>query len=275
MADVDGSHISALLLRMFMMYYPQLIIAGMIYKAIPPLYAIPKGKKNIYFTENIDLVRHIQRIFSNTYEIADKSGKKLSPRDLTTLFMTNADYLYFMEIVANTYAIPFDLMEMILNHYVLNGDKFDYKKLDKDIRKTYRFMNENEIIGDTLKIQGSIDEKHMTFINERTLHDCRFILDIIHRNENLVYKVNGLNTTIGGIMKLYKKVEPNGIQRYKGLGEMDSEELSESTMLGDRTLIRYTFENAKEEIEIVRQYESNPKMILRHVGQVSREDLLD
>jgi DNA gyrase subunit B len=49
-ADVDGAHIAALLLRMFVMYYPFLIEAGMVYKAVPPLYSIKDGKKTKYFT---------------------------------------------------------------------------------------------------------------------------------------------------------------------------------------------------------------------------------
>ena len=44
--DIDGNHISALLLRMFVMYFPQMIEAGMVYKAIPPLYSIKVGNKN-------------------------------------------------------------------------------------------------------------------------------------------------------------------------------------------------------------------------------------
>ena len=50
-ADPDGNHISALLLRLFIMYFPQMIKAGMVYKAIPPLYSIKEGKKNRYFNE--------------------------------------------------------------------------------------------------------------------------------------------------------------------------------------------------------------------------------
>jgi hypothetical protein len=44
---------------------------------------------------------------------------------------------------------------------------------------------------------------------------------------------------------------------------------------GDRTLIRYTMESAKEEIEAIREYESDSKKILTLIHNVSREDLLD
>jgi hypothetical protein len=58
---------------------------------------------------------------------------------------------------------------------------------------------------------------------------------------------------------------------------MDSDELAESTLYpgSDRTLVRYNLEDIKEEIEAVREYESNPKKILGLVGNVTRDDLID
>ena len=58
---------------------------------------------------------------------------------------------------------------------------------------------------------------------------------------------------------------------------MDSDELAESTLYpgSDRTLVRYTLQDAKEEIEAIREYESDSKKILSLVGNVSRDDLLD
>ena len=58
---------------------------------------------------------------------------------------------------------------------------------------------------------------------------------------------------------------------------MDKEELAESALhpAMDRTLIRYTMDDAKEAINIIREYESNTKKILELVGVVTRDDLLD
>lgn len=272
-----GAHIASLLIRIMVMYYPQLIAAGMVYKAIPPLYSIPKGKKKMYFAENIDMIHYVQKAFQSQYTVEYMNGNKVSPKDLTVFFLKNADYLYHLENVASTYAIPLDLLEMVLYHYIENKNKFNFKNLDKDIRKKYRFMTENQKIGDTIKIQGSIAEKHIFFINDKFINECRFILHLIRENETINYKLNGLKCTIGDIMSAYATVEPKGVQRYKGLGEMDADELAESTLYpgSDRTLIRYTLEDASNEIETIRRYESNPKLILNHVGNVTRDDLLD
>jgi DNA gyrase/topoisomerase IV subunit B len=57
---------------------------------------------------------------------------------------------------------------------------------------------------------------------------------------------------------------------------MDADQLAESTMNPEnRTLIRYTLDDAKEEIETIRKFESNRSKLLDHVGTVKRSDLLD
>ena len=66
------------------------------------------------------------------------------------------------------------------------------------------------------------------------------------------------------------------VQRYKGLGEMDANELAESTLLPEqRTLIQYTLESAKDEIEQIRYYESNKDRFLELITNVTRNDLVE
>ena len=78
-------------------------------------------------------------------------------------------------------------------------------------------------------------------------------------------------------MKKFDQSTPTGIQRYKGLGEMADYQIAESTLRpdADRTLIRYTLEDAKAEIEAIREYESDRSKLLEFVGTVKRSDLLD
>ena len=80
-------------------------------------------------------------------------NNKLTPREITSFFLRNADYLHYLEDDnAKMYAIPPDLLELILIHYLENGKKFVFKKLNKEITKRYRFMNECEVIGDSIQI---------------------------------------------------------------------------------------------------------------------------
>ena len=76
------------------------------------------------------------------------------------------------------------------------------------------------------------------------------------------------------------KVEdiPEGVgkvTRFKGLGEMNADQLAESTMSPDtRTLIQYSVNDINESIKIIRQYDSNKKMILQKIGDIDRSELI-
>lgn len=274
-ADVDGAHISALLLRLFLMYFPQLIQAGMVYKAIPPLYSIKEGKKNRYFTEQVDIIRYIQKKFMEKYTVS--IGKNiLSSKDITLIFMNNADYIYYLERLANTYAVDPYLLEIIIINFIYNKNKINLEKLDKDIKSKYRFMSVKKI-KNTIVVEGTIDKVNTLIVNDKFIGDCRFILDILNKNDHYYYYINGKKKSLYEIMKLYEDSTPSNISRYKGLGEMNKDQLAESTLYpgSDRTLVRYTLEDIKEEIEAVREYESDSKKILGLVNNVTRDDLLD
>lgn len=274
--DIDGNHISALLLRMFVMYFPFLIEAGMVYKAVAPLYSIKEGKKRRYFTENIDFIKYLQKTFIAQNDFRDTKKNPLQPKDLTKFFLNNTDYIYYLEKIANTYAVDPYLLEIVLDHYIINGKTIKFDKLKKEIKSAYRFMDV-EMNGNIVVVKGTIDKSNLIIISDKFLSDCTSILNIIESNNSIYYLLNGKKSSLYTIMKAYEAVTPPNRQRYKGLGEMNGNELGESTLRpdGDRTLIRYTMDSAKEAIDFIREYESNSKKILSEIGSVTREDLLD
>lgn len=275
-ADVDGAHISALLLRMFVMYYPFLIEAGMVYKSVPPLYSVKDGRKTKYFTENIDIVRYVQKFFLSSNEFKNLDKSELSQKDITKFFLRNSDYIYYLERLANTYAVDPYLLEIVLIHYLTNKKSIKYDKLQKEVRSAYRFMDVYKEKG-TIVVRGSIEKSNLIIINDKFLSDCYDILKIIESNDNMYYLLNKKKASLYTVMKVYDMSSPKDIQRYKGLGEMGDGQLGESTLRpdADRMLIRYTLESAKESINFIREYESDTKKILSEVGLVTRDDLLD
>ena len=70
-----------------------------------------------------------------------------------------------------------------------------------------------------------------------------------------------------GVLKLIKSIEPKSITRYKGLGEMDPKQLFESTIdpEGERTLMRYSIEDVKTEIDRLRAIESNNNILFKDI----------
>lgn len=274
-ADVDGSHISALLLRMFVMYYPFLIEAGMVYKAIPPLFSVKIGKSERYFTEQIDIIKFMQKDFLEKHTFSDTKKVKLDNKTATIFFMRNTDYTYYLNRAANTYALNPRLLEIILINYVQHKGKVDYTSLQKEIKATYRFMDAKMIDKNHIKVSGVIEKSNVAIISDKLLSDCEAVIKILEANDHLYYLIDGEKKSLYEIMTLYESSTPTGIQRYKGLGEMSANQMAESTLRADmnRTLIRYTMNDVKETFETIRSYESNSKLILNLCNNVTRDDL--
>lgn len=269
-----GSHIASLLLRFFILYMPQLIQAGKVYKALPPLYSVSSGKKIQYFTDQFDFVRYVQKNFVQNNILKDPKTKQNIPgKDITLIFMYNEDYVYELERLALTYGVEPSLLELALYSYY---EKTSLNALKKSLKNKFRFMDVTEKKG-IYTFDGTIQETNFLFMNERLINDCKRLLSIIDKNNMLYFDLNGKPSTIYDVMKAFDKSTPSNIQRYKGLGEMNADRIAVSTLRpdSDRTLIRYTLEDAKEELSAIREFESDRSKLLDFVGTVKRVDLLD
>jgi len=260
---------------MFVMYFPFVIAAGKLYKAVPPLYSIPDGRnKRKYFVDQMDIIKYNQKTFLQKHTLGISKNKPLSNKEISMLFLRNNDYVYFLEKSASTYAIDPNLLEMVLFHYVGNKNNFKFDKLKKEVTTAYRFMNvmkkDNSIV-----IEGTIDKYNCIICNDRFINDCRDILNIINSNEQLTYLLDSKKSAIYNIMKTYESSVPS-LQRYKGLGEMPPEELGESTFSPqNRTMIQYSLDDAKALLKEIREYESDTKKILKTIKSIDRSDLTE
>ena len=277
-ADADGHHISALLLLLFLKYFPGLVESGMVYKAVPPLYGYKERSKLIFFSTRADFSKFMQKKFytSNTAQFID--GVNISPSKFASLLTENEDYTYQVEVITNRYNINPGLLEIILESHLL-GD--NYTQFKKKVISNYRFINDNNIekVGKTIKIKGLIGDQVQTVIyNERFVNECKKIIPYIQSammGNGMRYIINknvtGLYDTLKGVENSF-----SSITRYKGLGEMDGEDLEISTMSPEnRMLIRYTTDNIKEDIIEIRKYQSNKKKILAKISEVRRSDLIE
>lgn len=268
-ADIDGYHIDALLLRFFILYMRPLIEHGRLYRAVPPLYSIPNGKKNtIYFTDKKEFTVWRQGVFSKKYQVCDENGRKFTSNELSNILMTNIDYAMELTTLSSTYSVHPHLLELVLS----NIDK-SVKQLSQIVKSVYRFVSVEKSNG-IIVCKGEIDYQHYTmFITEEFIHSAQKVLNYI-RNAKPYYLVNSMKMSLYGLMSLFDQELPSKLNRYKGLGEQDDDELGVSALRpdGDRTLIRYTIEDAKREIEAIRYYESNKYDLVKDV-QISRFDV--
>lgn len=278
-ADNDGDHIAALLLRFFIVYMPELILAGKVYRLLPPLYgmkipgkATGKYKRcNMkYFRDRIEYTEFLQKSFVKKYDITTYDNKKISAANMTKFLYQNMDYIFELEPVAANHSIPPVVLEDIL---ILRNEPFD--KFSKKLKKIYRFAEITQS-NNTIIIKGSIDGAIRTiFLNKTLIKECKTVIELLEQNESYVYRVDGKPAGIYTIMKLFDSMNPSGVQRYKGLGEMNGPKLFDSTLNPEnRTIVRYTMENVLETIEKMKWVKSNIRELLNEV-KVSRFDVMD
>nr|DAT97559.1 MAG TPA: DNA TOPOISOMERASE IV, B SUBUNIT [Caudoviricetes sp.] len=276
-ADADGSHINSLLLLMALVLFPGMVEAGMVYKAVPPLYGVNKGKGNYrYFTDRLDYAKYMQKQFSSNHQILDGLGKQITPEVFTSILMKYEDYVYEMDEIINGFKIDPTLLEILLSNYILESK---FSVIQQSLIDKYRFINKENIVMDngTIKIKGLINDQVQTvFFNDRFISRCSRILPYIDMalKENCTkFILDGQPT---GLYNLVLASSSGGnVHRYKGLGEMASSQLAESTMLPDnRTLVQYTSEDIISDMKIIREYNSNKKLILDKIESISRSDLI-
>lgn len=321
-----GSHIATLLLRLFLMYMPQVIEAGKVYSAVPPLFGIKQGRHMRYFTDNQELARYGQSLFSKAYQLTDVNGKAIGPRELVKIFTINLEYARNMNILADTLAVDCLLLETVLfelarlvrfnvdtqmvmamaqNKIPLAEmktvseiassnedpgvkaiidksvsqaisytiDSIDFKKFKSYMEKRYKFIEVMRRDG-VIIIQGLVNNLYQyIFINDNTIRLCLDMIRQISNNENNWFKMNGNIVSMYTVINTLDSILPKDIKRYKGLGEQNANELRESTMsIDSRTLIRYTLESAKEEIENIRYIDSNRSALLNGLN-ITRQDI--
>ena len=275
-ADVDGSHINALLLRFLLIYATPILEAGMYYKVVSPLYGVKVGnKKYKYFVDRIDMLKYYQKQFTNAYKLQNADGSELSSAKLTAILLEFADYTWEVNRIARTYKVDPYMLEKTLMLYKAGKS---ISQITKEVKKDYKYVSGNTILG-TPTVEGLIGVKYNTiFLNDKFLKESKNILDYMDTNTPLIYIANGNPITMYGVMTEFDKLTNNpSLSRFKGLGELEAFQFKEAVMDPgiERTFIQYTIDSAMEEIEAVRAYEANKSKILDHVGNVSRLDLME
>ena len=254
-ADVDGSHIRTLLLTFFYRQMPELVERGHVYIAQPPLYLIKKGKSLRYIRDEKEFRREIMRRATedHTVEVGDGKKTKLQGGELTNFLMALAEYVEL-----------FDKLEKRL------GDERPINALLKaELGKKMELENKDklELVASELKAEGftitlRLDEEHnlytLTFasetLGERTIDwdlvssaDYKRLLDLYRRVRDydkppFIIATNGTQLTIEDRWQLLEHVMALGkkaftVQRFKGLGEMNPDQLWQTTMDAEQRVL--------------------------------------
>ena len=245
-ADVDGSHIQTLLLTFFFRFLRPVVEKGYLYIAQPPLYRYKKGKNEIYLKDNGALSSYL---IENGLESFEFEG--LGYNDLLDLFKQVARYRAMLEQLGKRYSLLEVLKYLIENSDLVNLDFNSLYEKVKDFleAKGYNILSKT-ILEDKIQlfVQTNAGLEELIIDDELFaspyFSESTFIYNKLKERDLSLFEGKDLIQLLEEIESLAKKGAY--IQRYKGLGEMNPEQLWETTMTPEnRRLLRVKIEDAE------------------------------
>jgi len=272
-ADVDGSHIRTLLLTFFYRQMPEIMERGHIFIAQPPLYKVKKGKQERYIKDDEGLTEYLTTLALDHAEIhVNEEAPAISGAGLEQLVN---QYRKVKDVVKRlSRQIPADILEkMIYSGTIAAEDFTDEAKVDVWAKDLITQLENQDGNGSIYKIEVKHNIERNTyypnFIVRKHGIDTEYPCSYEFLQSKEFASIMSLNTAINGMMeegayvKRGEKVIPvtsfeealdwlmaeskrgQYIQRYKGLGEMNPEQLWETTMDPDtRRMLQVTIEDA-------------------------------
>ncbi|MDE5832555.1 MAG: DNA gyrase subunit B, partial [Desulfovibrio sp.] len=268
-ADVDGAHIRTLLLTFFFRRYEEMVKQGYIYIAQPPLYRAHNAKFEKFIKDDAELNSFLLSRISQDAEIVAANGKKFAGKSLIK-FLENIENLEMKVKEAESGGLPADLFFALVsapmlieqgNFVEMVGDAgSDFGKWLAD--HNYEAKLEKELDSDEgverlfagfVSKGGHYTRRGKEFFSSRLYRKTwRLFADIVEQCGGLAFslKTKDSERKIDSLFKLLEAALEEArkginIQRYKGLGEMNPEQLWATTMNPEnRTLLRVSVENA-------------------------------
>ena len=229
-ADVDGSHIQTLLMTFFFRFLRPVIEKGYLYLAQPPLYRYKKGKNETYLKDDVALNN-----FLIEHGISAIESETMGDNDLIDLFKLVAHYKMTLRDLENRFALPEVVRYMIENPDIIGtSNKELFNTLEKYITELgYNILN-----------KSITEEQIHLYVQTNDGMEELIIDDVLFTNPQYNSAIE-INARIQDhiteefedkdLLELFEEIESSAkkgayIQRYKGLGEMNPEQLWETTM---------------------------------------------
>ncbi|MBX5484250.1 MAG: DNA topoisomerase (ATP-hydrolyzing) subunit B [Myxococcaceae bacterium] len=278
-ADVDGSHIRTLLLTFFYRQMPELIQRGYLYIAQPPLYKVTRNKKDRYLKNEealdkylLDLAVERARVKTSRVELEGADLKAVLER--ITVYQRRLEKLaqrrdariidavvqatdLTAEMLKDAEVVKAELIDKLQPYFESRyPDILDQLKVlvqDDAEHHAKKLVFKSEINGSPR--ETTIDTQFLSGPEYRELVTMRDVFSQLGPAPYVVILDDGEVRTFT-VQELLKAVQDDarkglGIQRYKGLGEMNPEQLWETTMdASRRTLLQVRIEDAVEADEI-------------------------
>ena len=273
-ADVDGSHIRTLLLTFFYRHMPELVTNGYVYIAQPPLFRIRKNKTELYLKDEKEFDQYFVDELVSVSILRNLEGKALKGKDLKNVLQKVIKLNYLLESTSNGDNNFYLLLEQATISSFFNPQNFnDEKKSSQTLDYLLKRLNmiasgweANLADMDFIfsKTKDKIKEDFvisLNSINENKYHEFNKICETIQEyflspskltlNENEI-EIHTPRDLVSKGLELVKKGA--SVQRYKGLGEMNPDQLWETTLDPEfRSLLQVKIDDAQRADEIFEQ----------------------
>ncbi|PTU74533.1 DNA topoisomerase (ATP-hydrolyzing) subunit B [Pseudomonas mangrovi] len=272
-ADVDGSHIRTLLLTFFFRQLPELVERGYIYIAQPPLYKVKKGKQEQYIKDDEAMDEYMtQSALEDASLHVNESAPGLSGTALETLVnqyrtvmktLARLSRLYPQELTDHMVYLPRVTVEQLADEAAMQqwlsgfserlktGEKsgLAYKVSLREDRERHLWLPEVESISHGVSSYVTFNRDFFASNDYRTVTDLgnqiNSLLEVgayVKRGERRK-NVSTFREALEWL--LAESTKRHSIQRYKGLGEMNPDQLWETTMdPAVRRMLKVTIEDA-------------------------------
>ena len=263
-ADVDGSHILTLILTFFYRQMPEIIENGYLYIAQPPLYKIKKGREEHYLRDDKEMSETLIRMGSKKLKL-NGTIRELVEDELFGTVMDIKKYRDLFDRMSSNLQL-YRLIQLMVQHEVElehAGAEHILEKLQPMVQQIPEFFIERDTEKGKIKILVKDEELEFSWnqLENLSLNDYVMLLQV-HRNLIQILGDQGSwhleepDKDISHTCKSWYEVQEyvtnygkNGIylQRYKGLGEMNPDQLWETTLDPEtRTLKQVTIEDLVE-----------------------------
>ena len=259
-ADVDGSHIRTLLLTFFFRHMPKLIEHGFLYIAQPPLYKVKKGSSEVYLKNEQALQTYVIDNALNGAILKSKAGDRAG----ADLHDFTAKLGKFSQLIQNlSRVIPTDIAENLALAGAFDkawiGNQTKAKSLVTKIEKIFASNSNDELswkaaITDAEDIEIIKETRGVKtiFVAKKAYFDLPEVAVLAQIKDQIADEFEGALKFIRGeeertahkpleLMNLILEAGKKGVttQRFKGLGEMNAEQLWETTLdPANRTLLQ-------------------------------------
>jgi len=273
-ADVDGSHIRTLLLTFFYRQLREVIERGYLYIAQPPLYRVKKGKSEMYISSDDELNRFLLSKAIEEKSVKTAAGRTFEGAALQRLLEKLTEYRHFVDLLARR-GYDQQLLDVLLQEGLYQRQHFAERdwieKVGAALRQNDRRVSEIRHDEEHGLYEMSVGAR-MTGQPDILVSWTALAATVEYRRLYQAYNdstdldsaplvlVDGASKeaerTMGSKDDLLEEILSAGkdgvhIQRYKGLGEMNPEQLWETTMdPAKRHLLRVKIEDATEAEQI-------------------------